>query len=41
MYTISVTEAGIVLKGPGGSVTIGRTGVTVTGKPFLDLNGHQ
>jgi hypothetical protein len=40
-YSIEVTSTGILLVGPGGSVRIGRTGVHVEGKPFLELDGRN
>ena len=41
LYGISVTNSGIVLKGPGGYVKIDKGAVTVHGFPYIDIEGAQ
>jgi hypothetical protein len=40
-YTLSVTDTGVLLKGPGGTVTIDRGLVRVTGKPWVSVEGQS
>jgi hypothetical protein len=40
-YTLSVTNFGILLKGPGGTVTIDRALVRVTGDPWVSVEGQS
>ena len=39
LYKITVTDAGILLKGPGGKVKIDRGAVSVKGLPYVDIQG--
>lgn len=39
LYSLSVTNRGIVLKGPGGALTIDRGLIRVLGSPWYDLQG--
>ena len=39
LYKITVTDAGILLKGPGGTVKIDRGAVSVKGYPYVDIQG--
>ncbi len=41
LYSITVTNSGIVLKGPGGIVKIDRGAVTVKGQPWVDIRGED
>jgi hypothetical protein len=40
-YTLSVTNAGLVLKGPGGTFMIDRVLMRLTGNPWLRLDGQS
>jgi hypothetical protein len=40
-FTLAVTNSGILLEGPGGTVTIDRGLVRVTGDPWVSVEGHS
>ena len=39
LFRISLTNAGLVLKGPGGTITIDRSAVSVHGTPYANVDG--
>jgi len=39
LFRISLTNAGLVLKGPGGTITIDRSAVVVHGTPYANVEG--
>ena len=41
LYSLSVTNVGITLKGPGGKVVIDRAVVHVIGAPWVSIEGQE